>query len=163
MPTTATPKQPFGILLVTSAPPLVNGRVGSALDLVRARLAAKVWPIYRHTRSRNTLRIPGIRLAFYVAGQGELAGYIVATAAVEKELPSSRTARPTDPPQYLTDVPSIVLALKDIHLLAEPVCFPDVLPRLSLNPGAKVRSWGIVVQGGARPLTRADWGVLFGG
>lgn len=152
---------PYGFLLVTADPTLESGRKGSAWDLVRARLDARLWPMYKNTRSREAIQTPGARLAFYVGGVGEKAGSIVATAAVERVLPPARLPRVVDPRQFLTDIPSLVLALRDVMIIANPVRFRDVLPLLTVKKPER-GSWGILLQGGARALNEADWRTLVG-
>jgi predicted RNA-binding protein len=150
---------PFGFLLVTADPALVSGRTGSAWDLVRARLEARLWPIYRSTRSRAAIQNPGARLAFYVGGQSENAGLVAATALVQKVVPAGRSPRLVDPQIYLTDIPFLVLALRDVLLIDRPVKFRDVLPKLSMKAPTR-GSWGILLQGGARALNEEDWRLL---
>jgi hypothetical protein len=149
----------YGYLLVTADPALESGRTGSAWELVRARLDSGLWPIYKNTRYRAAMQSPGTRLAFYVGGQRENAGAVMATALVEKVVPATRVPRPVDPARFLTDAPHITLVLRNVRTIIKPVMFKDVLPQLSIKPPAR-GSWGIVLQGGARALTERDWLLL---
>lgn len=151
--------KPYGFLLVTADPALESGRLGSAWDLVRVRLEARLWPIYKNTRSRAAIQAPGARLAFYVGGQHEKAGTVIATAVVDHVMPATRSPRVVDPRQYLTNVPHLVLVLKDVTMIAAPIRFRDVLPQLTVKAPAR-GSWGILLQGGARALNEADWWTL---
>lgn len=152
-------QKPYGFLLVTADPAMESGNRGSAWELVRARLASRLWPIYRNTRSRALLQTPGSRLAFYVSGQGEKGGTVVATAVVERVLPQTRSPRVVDPSQYLTNVPYLVLELTEVAMIPKPVAFRDALPLLSVKAPAR-GSWGILLQGGARALNETDWKAL---
>lgn len=90
-----------------------------------------------------------------------MAGMVMATARVEGVAPPSRSPSTGDPLQYLTDIPALVLALKDITMVPRPVQFRDVIGQLSLKIHGK-GNYGTLLQGGSRSLTRADWEVLVG-
>lgn len=147
-----------GFVLVTVDPELAEGGRAAAFDLVRWRLERGRWPIFKNTRCRRQM-VPGSRLAFYVAGFGQHAGMIVATATL-KAVHVSRRVNAVDPPHFLTDLPDSVLELSEVAFLDPPVSFRDVAPRLSISP-KNPRKWGVIVQGGVRALSEKDWRLVF--
>lgn len=155
--TSAKRPEPAGFILTTTDPIMTGGRTGNAYDLVAERLKRGLWPIYEGTRNRNTI-IAGSRLAFYVAGRSKYARHIVAHAVVS-EIRRHRVSK-TDPLEYLTDHPHLVLALRDIELLKPPLAMRHMIPRLSFCP-ENVAKWGVAMMGGARAVSKEDWSTLF--
>ncbi len=151
--------EPYGFLLVTSDPTVTGGERGIAYELVRERLERKRWPLYERTRNRDRIK-EGARVAFYVAGTRKHGGCVVAMAEVAEAKRYHRTER-TDPPEYMTEAPSIVLELKNVRELNPPVTFQERLPLLSFRP-KDLRKWGNLLQGGTRAIGKADWEKLIG-
>lgn len=151
--------EPYGFLLVTSDPSLSGGETGVAYELVKERMRAKRWPLYERTRNRDRIK-DGSRVAFYVAGTRKHGGRVVGTAEVAEAKRFHRTER-TDPPQYMTEAPTIVLELKNVRELDPPVSFQERLPLLSFRP-KDLKKWGNLLQGGTRALLKGDWEKLLG-
>lgn len=145
----------MNFILVTVDPELSNGRPGVAFDLVQWRLSRHLWPLYKRTRNRTAIAA-GARVAFYVGGSRRLAGNIIATANAQ----DLRRQTDVDPPNVLSDPASIVLSLHEVRQLKVPIRFRDVLPDLSIAP-KNMSKWGVVLHGGSRRLTDADWAKLF--
>lgn len=149
----------LGFLLVTNDPVLKGMQKTDAYTLVMKRLEKRMWPLYEKTRLRERITT-GVRVAFYVAGKREHTGTIVATATVSGRVSPSHGGIRTDPPEYLTDRPEIVLELENISILAPPVPLREFIPRLSFCP-KDLKNWGSALQGGVRRLTDRDWTTLF--
>lgn len=151
--------EPFGFLLVTIDPPTTRGGSGLAWNLVEARIEKGMWPIYANTRNRRRFE-PGKRLAFYVGGARKHAGEIVATAVIRSIDSRSGSRASVDPDRYLTDLADQVLRIEDVQYLDPPVLLKAKIGRMSFAP-ANMTRWGVVLMGGCRALSEADWGVLF--
>ncbi len=144
-----------GFLLVTMDPLGTRGGRTPAASLVRDRLALGRWPLYECTKNRSAV-VAGSRVALYVGGGGPDAGRIVAVARVARKLHSST---PIDPPRYLTERPAYCLVLEQVTYLTPKIDFRERLPLLSFSPKNQ-QKWGIVLMGGCRALSEADWNLL---
>ena len=147
-------------LLITSDPSMSGGSIGSAVDLVMARLQERLWPLYAGTRNRRRID-SGARVAFYVAGKRKLGGHLVAVAVVGQKRAWRLGDPRIDPDRFLTNAPDSVLELTDIQALEDPIRFRDRLKLLSFAPKNEAM-WGAALMGGCRPLSDADWRVLIG-
>ena len=149
-----------GYLLVTIDPPRCDGGFGFEWNLVKARLSARRWPLFRSTRNRAVIG-PGDPVAFYVAGTRKNGGHIVARAVVDRKINWLYGDPTVDPPQYLTELPNTVLYLRDVRFFSEPISIREAIPRLSFIPSNSKR-WGVALMGGCRALTYSDWKALLG-
>lgn len=159
MAANASVDQESRYLLVTTDPVLAGTGMqkSDAYTLVMKRLERRQWPIYEKTRLRENM-VPGVRVAFYVAGKREHRGEIVATATVQGR--RDVRAQRTDPPEYLTEQPDLILELDSVEILPRPVVLREFVPKLSFCP-KDLKNWGSALQGGVRRLTDRDWALLF--
>jgi len=134
------------------------GRKGSAYELVRARLQRRRWPLYQNTKHKREIG-PGARLAFYVGGFRSHRGEIVATAEVAERTSWKWGSPRADPDEYLSEVPDVVISLKNVEALDPPISFKQRLPKLSICP-KNMQRWGVVVIGGCRGVSARDWKLL---
>ncbi len=151
-------EEAFGYLLVTANPMLAGGSTGSAVDLVEERLSIKRWPLYEGTRYRSRIG-KGARVAFYVGGRRRSGGCIVGRARVQEPVVARYRTGRTDPPQYLTDTPVVILELDEIEMLNPGISFVKRLPQLSICPD-NLKNWGSLLQGGTRAFSESDWNIL---
>jgi hypothetical protein len=149
----------FGFLLITVDPLTTHGGPGSAWDLVVARLAKRMWPIYANTRNRQRFG-PGRRVAFYIGGERKHAGEVIATALVSSVESWTMSKGSVDPDRYLTEPADQVLRLDQISRLTSPVRLKDYVSKMSFAPSNMGR-WGVVLMGGCRALSHEDWRLLF--
>ena len=148
-----------GFILVTADPLVAGGEIGTAWDLVRARLDSKSWPLYERTRHRKAID-KSAPLAFYIAGKRENHGRIVATAAVKEVEHLRYSSKLTDPPEFLTDRPESILHLDQVRYLEHPIDLRARVTDLDVCP-KNARNWGSILQGGVTALSAADWKRLF--
>lgn len=146
-----------GFLLITVDPPPVNGVRTSAWSLVRHRLERGRWPLFVSTRNRRVIDA-GSRLAFYVAGGRENSGRVMAISEVSRKLSYGGV---TDPPQLFLPAPDQVLVLQRTEFLQPAPRLRDVVERLSFRP-ERIEAWGVVLIGGCRALSLADWNLVVG-
>jgi hypothetical protein len=151
---------PHGFILVTVDPRTSGARVGRAWNLVKSRLDAGLWPIFEATANQGRL-VEGARLAFYVGGTRTHARHIVATAEVDSKVAWSYGKGSIDPPHYVTEPPAAALRLRRVTFLDPPVDFLAALPGLGMKP-RNMKKWGVVLMGGCRAVTEADWRRLLG-
>ena len=97
-------------------------------------------------------------MAFYVAGGGENSGLVMAISEVGRKLTHGVA---TDPPQLFLPPPDQVLVLRGTEFLQPAPRLRDVVERLSFRP-KRIEAWGVVLIGGCRALSRADWNLVVG-
>ncbi len=149
----------YGFVLVTTDPMMKDGEIGSAFELIEARLEKAQWPLYERTRYRSSI-IEGARVSFYVAGTRQVKGHIVATARVSQVKGFRYGQNLVDPESFLTDRPHTVLELGTIARLREPIDLRNRIQELTICP-ENPKNWGSVLQGGVTALGEADWKQLF--
>ena len=148
--------RPAAFLMVT-----VNARAQSelglttvpAIDVVRLRLHAGLWPIYARTKHRAKMA-RGCRLMFYVAGTGSLAQHIVAEGKIAEIQTDLRPADIVD--QGLVGPKAICfIRLSDVREFSPPINLPrhrEAMP-LFQNSGSH---WGVKLMGGCVALVEKD-------
>lgn len=132
-----------------------DARPITALDSATALLAARLWPLWTHTRNRKAIR-PGAHLAIYVAGDG---GRIVATAVADA-VRSWSVELARQYPLMLDGSPEWALCLAQVHVLAVPVIVRTRVHQLSFSGVQTPLKWGVYFMGGCRALSAADFAVL---
>jgi hypothetical protein len=147
--------------MVTVDPSTTQGRRGYAWHLVRDRLAGGRWPLFDNTPNKALIQA-GAPLAFYVGGTDKHAGTIVALASVGQKVNWSAGRTRIDPARYDTEAPTQALVLAGLKYLHPPVSFKDALPKLTICP-SNMQRWGVVLMGGVRGISEADWRTLFDG
>jgi hypothetical protein len=128
-----------------------------ALDVVRDRLAAGLWPIHKRTKHQGKM-VPGTRLLFYLGGTGKLSKHIVAEAIVLGVRPGSTFPRRL----YSTDdaqTPAIVLELGNPRELSFPINLFELREQISFLRRAG-KHWGLRMQGGCIAMQPEDIEVI---
>ena len=127
----------------------------SAFQIVRNRLAGRVWPIYKYTKHQRYMT-SGLRVLFYVGGSGEFAKHLVAEATISR---SSDVTDSSYSESYIygkyAPVPTKLLYFDDVQWYEQPINLLPLRDQLSfLSPQGQ--NWGIKLQGGCVAASAAD-------
>jgi len=121
----------------------------SARDIVRVRLNRGLWPLYERTPYRRGLR-SGAAVALY-AGR-----FVIATATITGVIEAGYRTLSDD---TATESVAAHLRLENVSWLDPAIDFRERLPRLTICP-KNMSKWGIVLMGGIRGISCADWETL---
>ena len=160
MPYRSSPRNHF-IFIVSQAETLDGEKVG-AYAVLEHRLAHGIWALNKHTRHRKEIQ-PGAKVVFYVAGTVTPSKCFVASADVSGLADHFERA---DLPKYvrleewLYDIPVYKVTLSNIEWFREPVDMRSIWSQMDLFKDKGLTNWGILLQGGARAISEADYDLI---
>ena len=135
------------------------GKTIGAKDYVHNMLSRSVWNLYQRTSFRDAIT-SGDRVFFYIAGEKEDSGHVVAEAEVLKD----DTVRTSKFDEYGSAISKVLILINE-KIYAKSSNLKSVIRKLSI--GKKVdgagKKWGSVLMGGAKKLTDDDVRVILGG
>lgn len=147
----------YFILVCTDAE-TVAGYMVPALEVAKARIKKRAWPLYDGTKNRRRLG-PGDLCLVYVGGHAEAKQSIIARGEVASVSAFAGNEALADDPSLLVDSPRFLLQFREIRELDQPVPFAELLAQLSFVP-RNLAKWGSVMQGGSRRISREDFDLL---
>ena len=137
-------------LLIASRAESINGGYVAAREIVRRRLEALQWPLFKNTPHQGKL-VKGDRLIVYVAGEKDRC--FVASASVVS-LTNGRDYD-ADGPEALTNAPFQTLNIDQVCWFAERVPISAIRNLLDFVPKG-TNKWGCVLQRGLKAISPKD-------
>lgn len=137
-------------LLVVSAAESINGKAISAEEMALRRLNAGMWALYKNTPHKREIQ-PGDELIIYLAGRNGMR-FIAAATAGEVNFRVKKYDADGD---VLIGTPDAVLEVQNVRPFKQDVAIHEVKERLCFIPKG-TKSWGCVLQRGAKRLTHED-------
>lgn len=130
-------------------------------DVLKHRLHNSYWPIYSNTRNRKTIK-ESDQLAFYVSGNKEFGGMVVAVARAKEILIDQKrliSYKNIENEVSMGENFYSIVKLDGIDLALRKTIIKQSLKHLSFGK-ENMKKWGALLQGGCRKLTEEDFLLL---
>jgi predicted RNA-binding protein len=134
------------------------GKQVSAYDATLALLEANIWPLYKRTANRKSLKYND-KVLFYVSGTRPGSKRFLARAKV---LQAEDWTRHDDTinPLFSENIPYTALKFKEIEIFSEPPEIRQLLSKLSFITSKK--HWGVAFMSGTRKIPERDFKTIVG-
>lgn len=137
------------LLVANSVDAMSGGRIPADV-IVRRRLSAGQWPLYKNTPHQKEMQI-GEQVIIYLAGPKQMK--FAAHARISGFI--SAKSFSADGDDALTDPPVQAVLLSEAEWFSNPVSIRDIMEKLDFVPKNTIK-WGCVLQRGAKKISSKD-------